>query len=211
MLSKRLQTLADMIDTKRVIDVGCDHALLDIYLTLEKNIHCIAVDISPKVIEIAKHNIAKYGLENQITTIESNGVEKVNLTMEDTLVIAGMGTSTILGIIEKVNLPIPCLLLSNNHHEKLRRAMHKKRYYIEDEKVIQERGIYYVIIKFKKGYRFYTPMQHRFGPYAILNPSYREYLLEKYQKLEQQIPSNQKHQIKKNIRYLKKKRTKDSF
>ena len=38
-ISNRLKTIADMIDSNyHVIDVGCDHALLDIYLTLNKKI-----------------------------------------------------------------------------------------------------------------------------------------------------------------------------
>ena len=35
-LSKRLEVIANLVDTKRVIDVGCDHGYLDIYLTLYK-------------------------------------------------------------------------------------------------------------------------------------------------------------------------------
>ena len=32
-LSKRLKAIADLVDGKNVIDVGCDHGYLDIYLT----------------------------------------------------------------------------------------------------------------------------------------------------------------------------------
>ena len=33
MLSKRLETVASLITTDSIIDVGCDHGYLDIYLT----------------------------------------------------------------------------------------------------------------------------------------------------------------------------------
>ena len=37
-LSKRLEAVATLVDVgKRVIDVGCDHGYLDIYLTLNND------------------------------------------------------------------------------------------------------------------------------------------------------------------------------
>ena len=40
-LSKRLEAVATLVDVgKRVIDVGCDHAYLDIYLTLNNENKC---------------------------------------------------------------------------------------------------------------------------------------------------------------------------
>ena len=37
-LSKRLKAIADLVDKdSKIIDVGCDHALLDIYLLKNKN------------------------------------------------------------------------------------------------------------------------------------------------------------------------------
>ena len=45
-LSKRLEIVATLVDVgSRVIDVGCDHAYLDIYLTKNNNNKCIATDI----------------------------------------------------------------------------------------------------------------------------------------------------------------------
>ena len=47
MLSKRLNAIAEMVDTNVLYDVGCDHALLDIYLVqTKKNIKVIAPDIN---------------------------------------------------------------------------------------------------------------------------------------------------------------------
>ena len=77
-LSKRLLTIADLIDTKNVIDVGCDHALLDIYLT-EKQLNCRGTDISSKVLENAKNNVKKYNLEKKIPLILTNGLENIKI------------------------------------------------------------------------------------------------------------------------------------
>ena len=59
-ISKRLQTIADMIsEGEKVIDVGCDHALLDIYLSNYKNCLCVAADINSNALEQAKYNIKR--------------------------------------------------------------------------------------------------------------------------------------------------------
>ena len=60
-LSKRLSIVASLIDSKRIIDVGCDHALLDIYLAQEnKDIKIIVSDINENALNNAKENIKKY-------------------------------------------------------------------------------------------------------------------------------------------------------
>ena len=60
-LSPRLETIANLVPVNsNVIDVGCDHALLDIYL-YENNISnkIIASDINPNALKNAKENIKK--------------------------------------------------------------------------------------------------------------------------------------------------------
>ena len=59
--SKRIRILASLIEpNKNIVDIGCDHALLDIYLTLYNHNSCIATDINEKAIQHAKENIKKY-------------------------------------------------------------------------------------------------------------------------------------------------------
>ena len=58
-LSKRLKAIADLVDKdSKIIDVGCDHALLDIYL-LKKTIikKAIASDVNEGALNQAKRNI----------------------------------------------------------------------------------------------------------------------------------------------------------
>ena len=46
-IRKRLKAIASLVEKgSKVIDVGCDHALLDIYLTLYNSNECIASDIN---------------------------------------------------------------------------------------------------------------------------------------------------------------------
>ena len=55
-ISKRLKAVADFInDKEKIIDIGCDHALLDIYLFENKEkIKIIASDIHEGAILSAK-------------------------------------------------------------------------------------------------------------------------------------------------------------
>ena len=48
-LSKRLQTICDLVEeNSSIIDVGCDHALIDIYLVLYKHVTAIAADVNQR-------------------------------------------------------------------------------------------------------------------------------------------------------------------
>ena len=79
-LSKRLEAVATLVDIgKRVIDVGCDHAYLDIYLTLNNDNKCIATDINKNALEQAKKNIKKYNLEDKIETKLTNGLTDIKV------------------------------------------------------------------------------------------------------------------------------------
>ena len=99
-LDNRLKRITDFIPSDSyILDVGCDHALLDIYLALNRNnVKLIASDINENPLKIAKENIKKYNLEDEITLEKADGVSKINDEV-DTVVIAGMGTSTINDII----------------------------------------------------------------------------------------------------------------
>ena len=61
MFSKRLLEIASLVPVhSTVVDVGCDHALLDIYLTLHRNCNCTASDINENCLKSARENIKKY-------------------------------------------------------------------------------------------------------------------------------------------------------
>ena len=66
-LSKRLEQIASFItkDNKKIIDIGCDHGLLSIYLANKYNdIKIIASDINKNALNNAVNNIHKELLED---------------------------------------------------------------------------------------------------------------------------------------------------
>ena len=188
-LSKRLLTIADLIDTKNVIDVGCDHALLDIYLTQEKQLNCRGTDISSKVLENAKNNVKKYNLEKKIPLILTNGLENIKIKKDDTIIIAGMGASTILEILNNYKNNNQLIISSNNEIERIRKEITKKNYFIKEEKVVFEKKHCDVIIKFKKGNKKYTKWDYLLGPKTKKEKKYLEFLYQKYDKISKKLPN----------------------
>ena len=141
-LSKRLEAVATLVDiNSRVIDVGCDHAYLDIYLTLNNSNKCIATDINKNALEIAKKNIKKYNLEDKIETKLTNGLTDIKVNKKDNIVISGMGTFTILEILKTNKLSNTLIISSNNNIDILRREVINLGYYIDSEIFIIDKKI----------------------------------------------------------------------
>lgn len=155
-LSKRLERVASYVpDNSSIIDVGCDHALLDIYLyNKRKNIKIIASDINEKPLSIARENIKKHGLEDKIKVILNDGIKNIPSDI-DTIVISGMGGVLISDILsDKNNLKnIKNLILCpNNDFPIVRKILYKNNFKIIKEELLTEKNITYLIIKAVSGH-----------------------------------------------------------
>ena len=201
MLSKRLKAIASLIpENDNIIDIGCDHALLDIYLTLNNNNSCIAADISEKVINSAQKNINNYRLQNKIQTVVSDGISNIEIKNKSTIVISGMGTHTILEIVSKINKNEinKMIIQSNNNLYKLRKGINKLGYKIELEQVVYDKNKYYTIIVFVIGEKKYKKNELKYGTNYIKNNDYIEYvnyLINKNNRIYLQL--NNKHTLEK--------------
>lgn len=211
MFSKRLIELASLVPMKaNVVDVGCDHALLDIYLTLNRRCKCVASDINSKCLKSANENIKKFGLENKIKVIQSDGLQNIDYNNTDYVIIAGMGTSTILQILEN-NHADNLILQSNKDIIKLREEL-LDEFYIEDEKIVKDRGIYYVLMKLKRGHKKYNDSDYLIGPIIKtkndgLYLEYKKMLYLKYQNIYENIKNtslDKKLEVKRLLNILKK-------
>ncbi len=190
-LSKRLQAVATLVDIdSRVIDVGCDHAYLDIYLTLNNGNTCIASDINEKALNNAKENIKKYKLSRKIKTKLTDGLTDIDILDTDTIVICGMGTHTILDILNTNRLSDTLIISSNNDIELLRREVVKLGYFIDSEIFLFDRKKPYIIIKFVRGNKNYNKYDYIIGPILKNNIEYKKYLNKKYTKILEIIPKN---------------------
>ncbi len=183
-LSKRLQAVATLVDIgSRVIDVGCDHAYLDIYLTKNNDNKCLATDINKNALDGAIKNIKKHRLGKRIETKLTIGLSGVDVNDEDTIVICGMGTRTILEILDTNKLSDTLIISSNNDIEILRRAVIALGYYIDSEIFLIDKKIPYIIIKFKKGSKKYKDIDYIFGPILKNNVEYKKSMKKKYENI----------------------------
>lgn len=170
----RLEKISSYIsDNEKVLDVGCDQALLSKILAKRK-IYSIASDLRPNIIENAKKNLTPLEKE-YITFSVSNGVPAI-LNEEYTLVLSGMGAHTILDILKNSNYRFNKIItISNNNNDILRTEMSKLNYYVLEEEIIKEKGKFYNLIVFDNVKRDYSKEQILVG----INHKNKELLKEK--------------------------------
>ena len=174
-ISKRLLAIAKMIDKKSVVaDIGCDHAMLDVYLSnnglVKKTIAC---DVAIGPLKEAKKNIMLYGASN-IEVRLGNGLDAISEKDNvNTIVIAGLGSQKIIEILirdtEKLKNVSTIIIQSNTGYDKVRCVLNKIGYYVKDEVLVKENDIIYVIIKFQTGSFKYTKKELYFGPILLKN------------------------------------------
>ena len=181
-INARLKKIGDLVEANSFcLDVGCDHALLDIYLVKKnKNIKAIASDIAEGPLEQAKRNIKRERLENEIETRLGNGLDTYSDEI-DTVIISGMGGKNIIGIFKnnyKVLKKIDTLILSpNNYQEDVKRYCCRNGFYIENEEFVRDKRFIYQIIILKRGRKKYSKREYFFGPVFLIKkgPLFREY------------------------------------
>jgi tRNA (adenine22-N1)-methyltransferase len=181
-LSKRLSVIAKYIESNdKVIDIGCDHALLDIYLSKEKQLKkIIASDIVKHSIDIAKLNIDKYKANN-IELRCGNGLEVLKESDDiNTIIISGMGYQKIIEIlsnVEQYNIT-KIIIQSNNYPNIIRKYIIKHSFFIEKEELVKEKSKIYTVIVFKKGIKRYSNKELEIGPIILKNKGvlYKEWL-----------------------------------
>jgi tRNA (adenine22-N1)-methyltransferase len=212
MISKRLETLVKYIDKNdNICDVGCDHALLDIYLIKNNYTDKIIVsDIHENALNAGIANIKKYKVNDKIDARLGDGLEVLN--DEDsinTLLISGMGSSTILKILDnkRINSIYKLILQSNNDHELLRKRIIDMGFYIEAEEYFVDNNKNYINIIFKKGKKSYSKLEIKYGPYLIKDRAYLQFELDKIDKIYKLMPKMKfkyRYQFKKEINILNK-------
>lgn len=176
MKSLRLKAIASFVSKEdKVVDIGCDHAYLSIYLV--ENDLCkkvIATDINKNALENAQKNIKTRKFESQIKTYLSDGLKKVDDFDINTLIISGVGSNTILHIVENIDkFPVKKLILqSNNDLPYLRKELRKNGFYLQKEKVVYEKKHYYTIGVYTKTHRKLSIREKQFGIYDASNHAY---------------------------------------
>ena len=156
-LNERLSVVASFVEEKRsIIDVGCDHAFLSIYL--QENKHpkkVVASDNKEGPLAIAKENIKKAKLE-----------DKIKVTLADG--ISGMGGRNMVGICkyesQKMKQIETIILSPNNDVDVVRKEFCKMGFHIDKESLVEYKNVIYPVIRFQKGRKHYTKEDYLLGP-----------------------------------------------
>lgn len=217
-ISKRLRAIGELVpENKKVIDIGCDHALVSIYISLYRSpLKVIASDINMKALNQGIINIEKHKLDNKIITKIGDGLDPIKNEDIDTIIISGLGSKKIIDILNYnrslLNNIEYILLQPNNNIYELRKEVTHMGFYIESEKLVKENNIVYAIILFKRGVKKYNKNQLYFGP--ILLNEYNKLFIELYnqemnkcKKIYEEIPNihlKQKLYYKFKIKFIKK-------
>ena len=89
MKQKRLEAICSFLSNEdKIIDIGCDHAYVPIYMAEKGAKHLLATDIHANALAVAKENISKNHFEDAIETCLSDGLDEIDTSNYDTLVIA---------------------------------------------------------------------------------------------------------------------------
>lgn len=187
-LSLRLSAIAEMVtEGNRLVDVGCDHGYLPVYLLLNKKIPgAIAMDVRKGPLSRAQEHIAQFGLEGYIQTRLSDGLEALKDGEGDTLVIAGMGGPLMERILTdgaSVRGSFRELILQpQSDIPHFRRYIRGEGYEITAEEMVEEDGKFYPLMKAVKAdidtLPFYTKEEEWFGPILLRqrHPVLKRYL-----------------------------------
>lgn len=184
-LNKRLQEVGRLIDdNSSFLDVGCDHAFLDIFLAQDKKRNfkkIVASDNKEGPLEQARNNISQHKLNDKIELRLGNGLDIYTKDI-DTVVISGMGGRNMIGILKahpNYLKTINTLILSpNNYQVDVKKYLVSMGYKIENEVLVKDGKYIYQVLKFKKGKAHYSKREYFFGP--ILLQKKDELFLEYY-------------------------------
>ena len=152
-LSDRLTAIAEMVtEGNRLVDVGCDHGYLPVYLMLQHKIpRAIATDVGKGPLTRAQEHIAQYHMEAYIETRLCNGLSEIRPGEGDTLVIAGMGGPLMERILSAGRHALPgfqeLILQPQSDIPHFRRFVMQNGYQIVQEEMILEDGEFYPIMK----------------------------------------------------------------
>lgn len=160
-LSPRLTAIAKEISPGVVLaDIGTDHAWIPVKLAMEKQIlRAYACDIRRGPLLRAAEHIRACGVSNQVETRLCDGLSGLNPGEVNSVLIAGMGGELTVRILSDAlkrkffdglsfRDSVKELILSpHTEHRAVRHFLRRENYGIVSEKMIEESGKFYLILK----------------------------------------------------------------
>ena len=175
-LSKRLQAIYDMVPYSVTADIGSDHGKLMIALFNDGKIpKGYAVENKKGPYDRLVKALKEVNIDEDVVPLFSDGISELP-TVVGTIVLAGMGGDTILKILldhqENLKRVQTIIIDAHTNTPKLRKEISDLGFVIADEKMVEEDGIYYEIIKFiRSDVAFYSEKDIEFGPILRMEKS----------------------------------------
>ncbi|WP_226036925.1 tRNA (adenine(22)-N(1))-methyltransferase [Aquibacillus saliphilus] len=178
-LSKRLQQVASFLPEQAVFaDIGSDHAYLPCFVCMrDQQAIAIAGEINEGPYQAAKRTVDELNLTDRIEVRKGNGLEVIEQSEVNQVVIAGMGGSLITTILEdgksKLSEVQRIVVQPNVDAISIRKWFFMNGYRLVNEEIIEEDGHIYEILVADKGSskKPYTEShiqkEFLFGPYLL--------------------------------------------
>lgn len=181
-LQPRLALLASLVPSGRVLaDVGTDHGYLPVTLLQKGTIpRAIASDIGREPLEHARRTAEEYavhGLDLRLCA----GLDAIAPDECDTVVIAGMGGETIMGILAAApwtrDGAHTLLLQPQTKVEELRLWLCEHGYAVACEHLVRDKGKLYVVLRVSAGEKYAPSAEQLYGGLALEREAlYGDYL-----------------------------------
>lgn len=152
-LSARMGALTQLLTPGYVTcDVGCDHGFVSIYLVQQKIAPKVyAMDVRSGPLSRAREHIALYGLEEQIQTRLSDGLQALSAEEAQAMICAGMGGKLMMKILtegrEKAALMRELILQPQSELKLFRSFLREQGFVIVQEDMVYEEGKYYPMMR----------------------------------------------------------------
>ena len=148
-LSPRLKALADFVPAGAVpVDVGTDHAYLPVWL-LQEGVceRAYATDLRRGPLARAREDAERYGVAERLTLYLCDGLALCPPEAVDTVLLAGMGGETILGILDRSPWALDKRLIiqAQTKLPELRAALSARGLAIQDAALADDAGRLYLV------------------------------------------------------------------
>ncbi len=148
-LSKRLSATAALVKSGAVVaDVGTDHGYIPVYLVKNGiSPRAIALDINEGPLNSCKELVRSECLEDKIVTRLSNGLDSVDKSECDTIIIAGMGGELIADILSRHSWirDKHIILQPMTHPELARKFLYDNGFEIQNDIIVCDKKHHYSV------------------------------------------------------------------
>lgn len=111
-LDARLEAVLELIQAEVHADIGSDHAHLPIrILRASRASRCIAVELNPGPLAHSRRSAARSGLGDRLEVRQGNGFDPLRPREVDSASMTGMGTGTIVGVLQRAGNKLPAALV----------------------------------------------------------------------------------------------------